>query len=319
MVLHRTTGRIEHRVFADLPLFLRSNDCLVLNRTRVIPAKFTARRQSGRRIQGLFVREQGIGRWTVLLKGAGRLKHGEQLFLGGSRWTLRLLRCGERGSCEVGLHPPGPAMQVLEAVGQAPLPPYIHRPEPPFPQTDELDRERYQTVYAEVPGSIAAPTAGMHFTPDLLKTIRSRGTSIADVVLHVGLGTFQPVEVEDLAEHPMHEEWYSLSADSAAMINRTHVLGGRAVAVGTTSVRVLETCGSGGHLRAQSGWTELLIYPPYPFAMTDAMVTNFHLPGSTLLALVFAFAGRDRTLDAYRCAIAQRYRFYSYGDAMLIL
>jgi S-adenosylmethionine:tRNA ribosyltransferase-isomerase len=323
MFFDRGSGQIHHRVFSDLPGFLTPRDCLVINRTYVLPAKFVARRTTGGRINGLFVHEHSAGRWTVLLSGVRRLKDGERLTLGSSPRSspcwMTLLERGERGSCDVAIEPPEPARTVLEAIGTAPLPPYIQRSEGTPAAISVLDREYYQTVYAETPGSIAAPTAGMHFTPALLEKIRGQGTKIADVVLHVGLGTFQPVEVEDLADHHMHSEWYSLSAVSAAAIEQTRAGGGRIVAVGTTAVRVLETCGKAGSLVPQSGWTNLLIYPPYRFAATDAMVTNFHLPGSTLLALVGAFAGHERIMSAYRLAITERYRFYSYGDAMLIV
>jgi S-adenosylmethionine:tRNA ribosyltransferase-isomerase len=323
MIVQRATGQIQHRVFSDLPDLLTAKDCLVINRTYVLPAKFVARRQTGGRVDGLFVHEHSPGRWTVLLSGVRRLKNGERLTLGpsalASPHSMTLLERGERGSCEVAVEPPESARIVLEAIGTAPLPPYIQRPVGTSTALDAIDREYYQTVYAEAPGSIAAPTAGMHFTPQLLDGIRVRGTSIVDVVLHVGLGTFQPVEAEDLADHRMHSEWYSLPPAGAAAIERTRSAGGRIVAVGTTSVRVLETCGKAGSLTPQSGWTNLLIYPPYRFAATDAMVTNFHLPGSTLLALVYAFAGREAVMTAYQTAITERYRFYSYGDAMLIV
>lgn len=319
MIVDRAGDNLRHSVFSALPGLLSPRDCLVINRTLVVPAKFTARRASRGRIKGLFVREDAPGRWTVLLTGAGRLKPGERLNLGNGDTVMTLAGRGERGLCEVRVEPPEPAATILKACGAAPLPPYIRRAESVLANVDRLDREYYQTVYAETPGSIAAPTAGMHFTPELLARIRSVGAAVADVVLHVGLGTFQPVEVEDLADHPMHSEWYDLSQASAETILRARASGGRIVAVGTTTVRVLETCGRTGSLNPQSGWTDLLIYPPYSFRYTDALVTNFHLPGSTLLALVCAFAGRDVTLQAYRLAISEQYRFYSYGDAMMII
>lgn len=415
LVLDRRTGRIAHRVVRQLPEYLRDGDCLVINTTRVLPAKFVARRATGGKIAGLFVGENGPGRWNVLLAGVARIKEGERLALGGARWTLTLSRRGERGACEVTIDPPDSAADVLEQIGSAPLPPYIRREAPdgaamretrgatvhesggiPMREGDlirtheanrtamrdadsaaigeadgaatrgadgtamrkgdgtaicgadgpamregaetakreagdeamreadgelmrEADRDRYQTVYAREPGAIAAPTAGMHFTKDLLEEIRARGIAVAEVVLHVGLGTFQPVEVSDLADHRMHSEQYGLSSSSAAAIRHARSRGGRIIAVGTTSVRVLESCVEDGELRAGSGWTDLLIYPPYEFRAVDVLLTNFHLPGSTLLALVCAFAGRDAILAAYRTAVAEGYRFYSYGDAMLIL
>ncbi len=350
MVLDRETGRIQHRCFRDIPDLLAPSDCLVINTTRVLPARFLASRRSGGRISGLFVREEAPGSWIVLLAGAGRLKPGETLTLlarpapttpsgaavpetdiraAPSAWTLTLLSRLERGDCRVRIDPPAPADRVLGDIGLAPLPPYIRRRAACLPDLDRQDRERYQTVYAAQPGAIAAPTAGMHFTADLLRRIRASGTRTADVVLHVGLGTFQPVEVEDLGNHTMHSERYALARDSETEIVRTRAGGGRIIAVGTTSVRVLETCAE--HLardpddapspppEGRTGSTNLFIYPPYTFRVTDALLTNFHLPGSTLLALVCAFADHERVMAAYRCAIEQGYRFYSYGDAMLIL
>ncbi|MFH1416718.1 MAG: tRNA preQ1(34) S-adenosylmethionine ribosyltransferase-isomerase QueA [Planctomycetota bacterium] len=319
MVLHRATGVLEHRVFRELPGLLTERDCLVVNRTRVLPAKFVASRRTGGRIEGLFVHEVSPGLWTVLLSGAGRVREGERLALGDSPWSLILRRRGERGLCEVALSPPDPAAEVLERIGATPLPPYIRRRGDELADVGQLDRRCYQTVYADEPGAVAAPTAGMHFTEAMLENIRAAGTSIADVVLHVGLGTFQPVEVEDLADHAMHSEWYRLSPRSARTILDSREAGGRTVAVGTTTVRVLETCGGSGTLEPQSGWTNILIHPPHTFSAVDVLLTNFHLPRSTLLALVCAFAGREAIMEAYRCAVAEGYRFYSYGDAMLIL
>lgn len=317
-MLHRQNGRIEHRSFAELPEYLSPRDCLVLNVTRVLPARFTAVRQTGGEIPGLFLRESSPGHWNVLLAGGGRLRDGETLELRGGSWTLMLLERLERGECAVRVDPPDSAAQVLAIVGSMPVPPYIRRDDDD-PELDRLDREHYQTIYSLREGSVAAPTAGLHFTPSLMERIRAMGTRFAELVLHVGLGTFQPIEVEDLADHKMHREWYELPAKCAETIARTRAEGGRVVAVGTTSVRVLETCADDAGVHAETGTTNLLIYPPYRFKATDALVTNFHLPESTLLALVFAFAGREATLAAYREAIERRYRFFSYGDAMLII
>ncbi len=320
MVLHRETGKIQHRVFRDLPALLTRDDCLVINHTGVLPAKFTVHRRTGGRLEGLFLKETSPGLWEVLLGGVGRLKEGEPLTMDSTSWSMVFRRRLEGRSCEVEVRPSDPAGKVLEVIGQAPLPPYIRRSRGDPPERGRRDRQDYQTVYASAPGSVAAPTAGLHFTSDLLREIRQGvGTAVAELSLHVGLGTFQPVEVADLADHPMHREWYNLPADSAAAIQRTQASGGRILAVGTTSVRTLESCTGTGELRPQSGWTDLLIYPPYTFRVTDALLTNFHLPGSTLLALVYAFAGRETALAAYRCAIDEGYRFYSFGDAMLIL
>lgn len=319
LVLHRESGRIEHRIFTDLTEYIAPSDCLVLNRSRVIPARFVLRRETGGRVPGLFLREASPGIWRVLLTGAGRLHEGERLLMEQGDWKVIWLRHIERGECEVRIDPPDSPPTVLDSVGTMPLPPYIRR-ESQHSEFDALDREQYQTVYAREAGSVAAPTAGLHFTRDLLTRIQAGGTGIAEVVLHVGLGTFQPIEVDDLRDHRMHREWYELDDANAAMIRDAAARNGRVIAVGTTSVRVLETIAAeDGPIGPTSGWTDILIYPPYRFHTVEALVTNFHLPGSTLLALVMAFAGRELTLRAYQTAIAERYRFFSYGDAMLII
>jgi S-adenosylmethionine:tRNA ribosyltransferase-isomerase len=275
-------------------------------------------RRTGGEIPGLFLRESTTGYWHVLLAGGGRLRDGETLELRGGAWTLTLVERLERGECIVRVDPPHQPAQVLAAVGSMPVPPYIRRDDDD-PELERIDREHYQTIYALREGSVAAPTAGLHFTPGLMARVRARGARFAELVLHVGVGTFQPIEVQDLAEHKMHHEWYELSPKCAEAIAGTRATGGRVIAVGTTSVRVLETCADATAVQAGSGTTNLLIYPPYRFKVTDALITNFHLPESTLLALVFAFAGREATLAAYQEAIARRYRFFSYGDAMLVL
>jgi S-adenosylmethionine:tRNA ribosyltransferase-isomerase len=353
MVLDRATGRIVHRIFRDLPQYLRSGDCLVLNTTKVLPARFEARRATGGRIKGLFLNENEPGVWHVLIQGVGKLQAGETLELvertdsepphpnpphtKGREWQLTLLTRLERGEAQVRVEPADPAAVVLDRIGRMPLPPYIHRAAGRAERTtsrapratsrareqaedlDAADRADYQTVYASAPGAVAAPTAGLHFTPGLVAAIRRQGVAIAEVVLHVGLGTFHPIEADDLADHNMHKEWYSLPAQAVDTIQSTRATDGRLIAVGTTSVRVLETCAGAGSLTPQQGWTDIFIYPPYEFHAVDGLITNFHLPRSTLLALVCAFAGRERVLLAYECAIAERYRFYSYGDAMLII
>lgn len=320
MVVHRDSSEIEHRIFSDLPEYLRADDCLVLNKTRVLPARFTARRATGGRISGLFVGEDAPGCWTVLLAGASRVKLGERIELSDPRWSMVLEGRADRGACQVRVEPAEAAFVVLDAVGRAPLPPYIKRGDEEPSELTATDLLEYQTVYADSPGAIAAPTAGMHFTRALMDRLsQDVGVEVAEVVLHVGLGTFQPVEVDDLSDHPMHSEWFDLPVASAEKINSVRERRGRAVAVGTTSVRTIESCVSGGRLTPRSGWTDLLIAPPYAFGATDAMITNFHLPGSTLLALIYAFGGRELLSRAYASAIENRYRFYSYGDAMLIL
>ena len=324
LVLDRRTGRIAHRRFTDLIEYLQPGDCLVVNRSKVVPARFTARRSSGGRIPGLFVRELSAGTWEVLLTGVGRVKPAERLTLDGGPWSMTLVRHIERGLCEVTVSPPDPAETILNQIGSTPLPPYIRRGEQNDVDLDSMDRAEYQTIYAAESGSVAAPTAGLHFTGELLDRVREYEASIAKVVLHVGLGTFQPIEVDDLSRHKMHREWYSVPAETTARVAEARSAGKRIIAVGTTAVRVLETCAKSGWPEnaaqpSPSGWTNILIYPPYQFSLVDALVTNFHLPESTLLALVMAFAGREATLAAYREAIEQKYRFYSYGDAMLIL
>ncbi|MGC9454376.1 MAG: tRNA preQ1(34) S-adenosylmethionine ribosyltransferase-isomerase QueA [Phycisphaerae bacterium] len=323
MVLNRRDGSTQHRVFRELPNLLREGDVMVFNDTRVIPAKFTCRRSSGGRIDGLFLREPQPGRWEVLLRGARRCRTDETLSLVGSDAELKLLENTGQGRWFVEVNPPGAAVDILESVGSTPLPPYIHRP---GPLPDAEDRRRYQTVYADRPGAVAAPTAGLHFTPRVLNELASVGVESVRVTLHVGLGTFEPVKNEELSAHDMHSEWYELSAGAAETLTAAREQHRRVVAVGTTSVRVLETVARRhGKIQAASGWTNLFLYPPADFHVTDALLTNFHLPRSTLLMLVAAFCspgetGGIRTIhNAYAEARRRKYRFYSYGDAMLIL
>jgi S-adenosylmethionine:tRNA ribosyltransferase-isomerase len=328
MVLRRDSAAIGHRVFGEIPSLLRPGDLLVVNDTRVIPAKFSCRRRTGGRIEGLFLREPSPGRWEVLLKNAGRCREGESLeLLGEAAPQIELMENRGEGRWLAAVLPPGPAVEILARVGRTPLPPYIRRPAgpPQPPEIDQEDRLRYQTVYAARPGAVAAPTAGLHFTERLLAELRTRGIETARVTLHVGLGTFAPVKVEDLTAHRMHREWYELSAPAAAAVNAARAASRRIVAVGTTSVRVLETVADeAGRAAPGSGWTDLFLYPPAEFHATDALITNFHLPRSTLLMLVAAFCSPGATdglrtiLAAYAQAVRERYRFYSYGDAMLI-
>lgn len=323
MTLDRATGRRGHRVFSDLPELLAPGDLLVVNNTKVIPARFFARRATGGRIEGLFLRQGSDGAWCVLLKGASRCRPGERLGLVGSEAELELLARGERGEWMVQPHPHAPAETLLNQAGTMPLPPYIHRD---AAEDRPADRLRYQTVYAAQPGAVAAPTAGLHFTPELFSALDRRGVQQAQVTLHVGLGTFAPVTAEDPTRHAMHAEWYDLGVEAVEAIRAARQRGSRVVAVGTTSVRVLETvaAANAGHLRAEQGWTQAFIYPPAKFAAVDALITNFHLPRSTLLMLVAAFCapggteGIEMILNAYKEAAEREYRFYSYGDAMLI-
>jgi S-adenosylmethionine:tRNA ribosyltransferase-isomerase len=319
LVLDRSNGSIAHCVFRDIGDYLRPGDCLVLNDTRVIPARFFCRRQSGGRIEGLFLHEQR-GTWRALLKPSARLKVGERLRCAADDTEFVLCERHERGEWSLRPEPLVPPLDLLRRIGQTPLPPYIQRD----PAPDASDAERYQTVYARRAGAVAAPTAGLHFTPELLDRLRETGVRRADVTLHVGVGTFAPIEVGELAQHQMHAEWFEVNQEAVAAMRTARAAGGRIVAVGTTSARVLESLEldrqagpTGG--AAAGGWTNLFIYPPYRFRNLDHLLTNFHLPGTTLLALVMAFATPRQIHAAYRAAIDRRYRFYSYGDAMLIL
>lgn len=319
LVLERATGRIQHRTFRDIGQYLRPHDALVLNDTRVIPARFFCRRATGGKIEVLFLHETDR-RWCVLLKPAARLRVGERLTCPGGDCRLVICERLERGEWSVRPEPPLRPVDLLQRIGQTPLPPYIRR----HPKPDAQDAERYQTVYARRAGAAAAPTAGLHFTLDLLRKLRDADVTIANVTLHVGLGTFAPINVKDLTRHHMHAEFCQIDAQTVKTLHATRARGGRIVAVGTTSVRVLESLASelGSPTAPQaawSGWTDVFIYPPYRFRNVDALLTNLHLPRSTLLALVMAFADIEPTRSAYRQAIEQRYRFYSYGDATLIL
>ena len=322
MVLDRRTGEISHRRFHELPDLLAPDDLLVVNDTRVIPAAFTARRAGGARIEGCFLRVLDGGLWEVLLAGRGRIRPGEMLALvdaaGEARAEVELVARGERGAWQV--RPPAAAepLAILAAVGRPPLPPYIRRRGAADPLAT-ADREDYQTIYARRDGAVAAPTAGLHFTPRVLEGLAARGIERVAVTLHVGVGTFQPVRVERLSDHRMHEEFADISPEAAAAINRARAEGRRTVAVGTTTVRALESAAGEGGVQAGGRWTDIFIRPPHRFRAVDALVTNFHLPRSTLLVLVSAFAGRERILAAYAEAMRAGYRFYSYGDAMLIM
>jgi len=322
MVLDRASGGVSHRRFHELPDLLRPDDLLVLNDTRVIPARFTARRQTGARIEGCFLRDLGDGRWEVLLSGRGRIREGETLEVVDAddrpRARIRLQVRAEGGVWTVRPGSPADPLALLEVVGRPPLPPYIRR-KPGDPRT-AADRADYQTIYARRDGAVAAPTAGLHVTDRVLERLAARGVERVGITLHAGLGTFQPVRVQRPADHRMHEEFLEVSASAAERINRARRAGRRVVAVGTTTVRALESvAGAGGTVRAGREWTHLFIYPPYDFRVVGAMVTNFHLPRTTLLMMVSAFAGRERVLAAYREAVRAGYRFYSYGDAMLIV
>lgn len=319
MVLRRQADSIEHAYFDELPGLLDPGDLLVTNDTKVVPARLSARRHTGARIDGLFLGETETGLWDVLLAKSRRLRIGERLELGAANHGIIIETSMGPGRWRVRLDPPGDTETVLNAVGLTPLPHYIQRAKDDR-VADADDRAHYQTVFAVRPGAVAAPTAGLHFTDALLARLADKKIGRTSLTLHVGLGTFQPVAVENLEDHEMHAEWFELPKEAVREWERVRGAGGRVVAVGTTSARVLETCAdSAGTLRPGSGDTDLFILPPYRFRAVDALITNFHLPRSTLLALVFALAGPDLVRRAYREAVARSYRFYSFGDAMLIL
>lgn len=308
--LDRRTGRITHRCFPEIVQLLAPGDVLVLNDTRVIPARLIGERPSGGRVELLLLEPSGESRWRALGKPGRALRQGSRVRFGGGRLTATVIGRDDDGTRVVELEHDGELLPLLDEIGLPPLPPYIDRE--PEPQ----DRERYQTVYAEQPGAVAAPTAGLHFTQELLETIRARGVAVGTLTLHVGLGTFQPVRVERIEEHVMHQERFSIPEELATLVNERT---GRMVAVGTTVARALESSGDeAGRVRAGSGRTDIFIYPGYRFRVVEALLTNFHLPRSTLLMMVSAFAGREHILAAYHEALARQYRFFSYGDAMFI-
>jgi len=314
LVMRRDTGAVEHRVFRDIGEYIEPGDVLVVNESEVIPARLLGRRSGGGRAEMFLLRNLGNRRWEVLVRPGARIRQGAELSFGDGQLMARVVEVLADGKRLVSLSAPGDVAAAVESLGAIPLPPYISRePEP-------VDNLRYQTVYARVPGAVAAPTAGLHFTEELLSELGAAGVATARLTLHVGIGTFRPVSVEDPADHPMESERFEVSAEAAEAINGAREAGGRVIAVGTTSVRTLESiAGEDGHVEAGSGSTDLFIRSPYRFKCVDVLLTNFHLPKSTLLMLVSAFAGRERVLDAYAEAVRERYRFYSYGDAMLLL
>jgi len=320
LIMNRKTGSLSDRIFGDLIDYLRFGDCLVLNNTKVIPARFYAQKTTGGQLEGLFLYEEQPGRWQVLIKNSRKIRSGEMLELLGhdlTPWCQAVAtKSGQEGQWLLAPESPGDALSVMEQIGFAPLPPYIKRTKGDRHAEEDLDR--YQTVYAQAAGAVAAPTAGLHFDRPMLDAIEKKGIKLAYVTLHVGIGTFRPVQTETLDEHPMHEERYEINEQAVGVINNAVQSGGRIVAVGTTSVRTLESVAGNRRIHAEKGKTRLFIQPGYTYKIVDAMVTNFHLPKSTLLALVGAFAGMDEIMDAYRHAIERRYRFFSYGDAMFI-
>ena len=312
LILDRESGRMEHHIFRELPAYLCPGDCLVINDTKVIPARLIgSREETGAKVEVLLLKRREDNVWETLVKPGKKARPGVKLCFGDGLLRGEVLEVVEDGNRLIRFAYEGIFEEILDRLGQMPLPPYI---------THQLkDRNRYQTVYAKHDGSAAAPTAGLHFTPGLLETIQEMGVRIAHVTLHVGLGTFRPVKVEHIQDHHMHSEFYMVEEEQAEIINETKAGGGRIIAVGTTSCRTLESAsGEDGILRSGSGWTDIFIYPGYRFRMTDCLITNFHLPESTLLMLVSALAGREKILKAYEEAVREQYRFFSFGDAMLI-
>ena len=321
LVVRRETGNIAHRSISDLPEFLRSGDCLVFNDTRVVKARlFGVRESTGGKWEGLFLSADDTGRWQLIGQTRGRLQPGERIVLrtpDATDTATLALTLVERDTEGIWTAEPDADASVWEALdqfGTVPLPPYIERN-----AEEPEDTERYQTVYASHPGAVAAPTAGLHFTPELLDRLREHGVETAFVTLHVGIGTFRPISVENLSDHRMHTEWCRVTSETAELLNRVRSNGGRIVAVGTTSVRTLESVYTDGRFQPTQTETRLFIRPPYRFRAIDALLTNFHLPKSSLLVMISALLGVQRTQDAYAEAIRERYRFFSYGDAMLIL
>lgn len=314
MVLNREKESIEEHVFSDIVKYFEKGDCLVVNETKVFPARLMGTKdKTDANVEIFLLRELENGLWEVLVKPARKVRVGNRLSVN-DKLYCDVIDNTVSGGRVVRFNYIGDFFEIVEKIGQSPLPPYIDRePEP-------LDKERYQTVYSKTRGAVAAPTAGLHFTKRLLQRLEKKGVTIVPVVLHLGLGSFRPVVVEDLSRHKMDSEYYEVPKKTAEAINKSKEKGGKVVAVGTSTVRALETSVTTERkAKPSQGWTDKFIYPPYDFKVTDAMVTNFHLPGSTLLMLVCAFAGRDFVFKAYRKAIREKYRFYSYGDAMLIL
>ena len=311
LVYHRDTRQLEHKIFRDVIDYLKAGDVLVVNRTRVLPARVYAHTEHGGAVEVLLLKRLDLTRWEVLVRPGRKCRPGAHLIVN-EELSLRVLSVTDSGERIVEFMYDGTFEDILSRVGTMPLPPYIHE--------KLTDPERYQTVYSKENGSAAAPTAGLHFTPELLECIRAKGVEIAEVLLHVGLGTFRPVKEENVLDHKMHSEYFEISAEAAEIVNRAKKEGRRVICVGTTSVRTVETVADEhGFLRPCKGNTEIFIYPPYKFKCVDALITNFHLPESTLLMLVSALCSREEIMRVYRTAVEERYRFFSFGDAMLIL
>ena len=311
MLLDRVSGEIEHRHFYELPELLREGDCLIMNDSRVLPARLLGTRESGGGVELVLLRDLGEGRWECLSRPGRKTRPGTKLSFGEGELTATVEAVADGGNRIVRFRYEGIFLEVLERLGKMPLPPYIK---------EELqDAERYQTVYSREVGSAAAPTAGLHFTDELLDRIRARGVRTGFVTLHVGLGTFRPVKEEEIEDHDMHAEFCMIPAETAELINETRRAGGRVIAVGTTSCRTLESVAAMGEIKPCDGFTDIFIYPGFEFKVLDGLITNFHLPESTLIMLVSAFYGYDKTMKAYDTAVKEQYRFFSFGDAMAIL
>ena len=312
LVLDRETGAVKHQHFYDIVNYLNPGDCLVMNDSRVLPARLLGHRPTGGAVELLLLRDLGSKKWECLAKPGRKLQVGQEVVFGNGELTATISEVLPDGNRVVTFHYEGIFLEVLERLGKMPLPPYI--------KAELQDQERYQTVYSRAVGSAAAPTAGLHFTNDLLEKIRAKGVKTAFVTLHVGLGTFRPVKAEEISEHHMHSELCMINAETAKILNDTKQKGGRVICVGTTSCRTLESLvNDDGTFEEKSKWTEIFIYPGYTFKAMDGLITNFHLPESTLVMLVSAFAGREHVLAAYDEAVKEKYRFFSFGDAMTIL
>jgi S-adenosylmethionine:tRNA ribosyltransferase-isomerase len=311
MVLNRGTGAVAHKHFYDVIDYLQPGDCLVMNDSRVLPARLLGHRPSGGAVEVLLLRDLGDKKWECLCKPGRKMQVGSEVIFGNGELTATVVEVQDTGNRVVEFHYEGIFLEVLERLGKMPLPPYI--------KAELQDQERYQTVYSREVGSAAAPTAGLHFTNELLEKIRNKGVNTAFVTLHVGLGTFRPVKAEEITDHHMHAELCMISEQTAAVLNGTKRQGGRIICVGTTSCRTLESLvNDDGSFEAKSKWTEIFIYPGYTFKAMQGLITNFHLPESTLVMLVSAFAGRENVLNAYNEAVREQYRFFSFGDAMFI-
>lgn len=313
LVLNRDSGKISHKVFKDVIEYFKEGDCLVLNNTKVIPARLLGEKEgSGAKAEILLLKRREADVWECLVRPGKKLRIGTRVSFGDGSLVAEIIGLAEEGNRLVKFYYEGIFEEVLDSLGEMPLPPYItHKLE---------DKNRYQTVFAKHDGSAAAPTAGLHFTKELLEEIKKKGIRIAEVTLHVGLGTFRPVKVEDVNRHHMHVEYYQVSEEAAKIVNETKKNGGRVICVGTTSCRTIESAATKeGYLKAESGETDIFIYPGYEFKLMDGLITNFHLPESTLVMLVAAFAGKERVLSAYEEAVRERYRFFSFGDATLFI